>query len=141
MPGSPTLHDVGDDEAAKTVPGLVVYRFYGPLVFANIRFFVERLEYFLSQEETPVRRVILDARAIPEVDLTATEQLRVFGNRLRERGIRFVVAKAHLLLREAAVRLGLQEWFAEGAHFSRLADAVAAFQEQSPDRADAASLA
>src|SRR5262249_6684832 len=31
--GSSTLHDVGDDEAARTIPGLVVYRFYGPLVF------------------------------------------------------------------------------------------------------------
>jgi SulP family sulfate permease len=27
VPGSPTMHDVGDDEAAQTVPGLVVYRF------------------------------------------------------------------------------------------------------------------
>ena len=94
VPGSPTLHDVGDDEAAQTVPGLVVYRFYGPLVFANIRFFIERLERFLAREETPVRQVILDARAIPEIDVTAAEQLRIFLNRLRERGITFVVAKA-----------------------------------------------
>jgi SulP family sulfate permease len=140
VPGSPTLHDVGDDEAARTVPGLVVYRFYGPLVFANVRFFIERLEHFLSHEEAPVRRVILDARAIPEIDVTAAEQLRAFVNRLRERGITFAVAKAHLPLREAAVRLGLGEWFAEQAHFSQLPDAVAAFLEQSPDRSDTAML-
>jgi len=131
VPGSPTLHDIGDDEAAQTVPGLVVYRFYGPLVFANIRFFIERLEYFLAQEEAPVRQVILDARAIPEIDGTAAQQLRTLVNHLRERGITtFVVAKAHLPLREAAMRLGLQEWFSEQAHFSPLADAVAAFPEQ-----------
>ncbi|HKA08707.1 MAG TPA: SulP family inorganic anion transporter [Gemmataceae bacterium] len=127
VPGSPTLHDVGDDEAAQTVPGLVVYRFYGPLVFANIRFFTDRLEQFLAREEDPVRQVILDARAIPEIDVTAAEQLRVYLDRLRNRGITFVVAKAHLPLREAAVRLGLQEWFGEHAHFSQLPDAVAAF--------------
>jgi SulP family sulfate permease len=138
VPGSPTLHDVGDDTAARTVPGLVVYRFYGPLVFANVRFFIERLEHFLSREEVPVRRVILDARAIPAIDVTAAEQLSAFVNRLRERGITFVVAKAHLPLREAAVRLGLQEWFAEQAHFPQLPDAVAAFLEESPDRGDAA---
>ncbi|HYP62252.1 MAG TPA: SulP family inorganic anion transporter, partial [Acidocella sp.] len=96
VPGSPTLHDIGDDEAAHTIPGLVVYRFYGPLVFANIRFFIERLEHFLADEAGPVRQVILDARAIPEIDVTAAEQLRVFVTRLGERGIRFVVAKAHL---------------------------------------------
>src|SRR5262249_41135626 len=103
VPGSATLHDVGDDEAAETISALVVYRFYGPLVFANIRFFVERLEYFLAQETAPVRQVILDARAIPEIDVTAAEQLRAFVTRLGERGISFVVAKAHLPLREAAV--------------------------------------
>jgi SulP family sulfate permease len=132
--GSPTFHDVGDDEAAQTIPGLVVYRFYGPLVFANIRFFIERLEHFLSHEEAPVREVILDARAIPEIDVTAAEQLRACVERLRERGITFVVAKAHRPLREAAVRLGLQEWFAEEAHFSQLPDAVAAFLKPSSDR-------
>jgi SulP family sulfate permease len=140
VPGSSTLHDIGDDEAAQTIPGLVVYRFYGPLVFANIRFFIERLEHFLAHEEAPVRQVILDARASPEIDVTAAEQLRIFVNHLRERGITFVVAKAHLPLREAAIRLGLQEWFAEQAHFSQLADAVAAFPEQSSERRDAATL-
>jgi hypothetical protein len=41
-------------------------------------------------------------------------------------------------LREAAIRLGLQEWFSEQAHFSQLADAVAAFPEQSAKPGDAA---
>ena len=134
MPGSATLHDIGDDEAAQTIPGLVVYRFYGPLVFANVRFFIERLESFLAQEETPVRQVILDARAIPEIDVTAAEQLRIFVNHLRERGITLVVAKAHLPLREVAIRLGLQDWFGERAHFPQLPDAVAAFSQQSTEK-------
>ena len=42
------MHDVGDDDAADTIPGLVVYRFYGPLIFANVRFFIERLEHYFS---------------------------------------------------------------------------------------------
>jgi SulP family sulfate permease len=138
VPGSATLHDVGDDEAARTIPGLVVYRFYGPLVFANVRFFVERLEHFLSHETAPVRQVILDARAIPEIDVTAADQLRTYVTHLRQRGITFVVAKAHLPLREAAIRLGLQEWFGEQAHFSQLPDAVAAFTERSSEHGDAA---
>ena len=81
--------------------------------------------------------MILDARAIPEIDVTAAEQLRVFVNRLRERGITFVVAKAHLPLREAAMRLGLGEWFAEEAHYAQLPDAVAAFVRTSAVGRDA----
>ena len=109
----------------------------GPLVFANIRFFVERLEHFLSREKVPVRQVVLDARAIPEIDVTAAEQLRAFIIQLRERGIAFAVAKAHLPLREAASRLGLQEWFGEQAHFGHLSDAVTAFTARSAEHGDA----
>ena len=100
MKDSTTLHDVGDDDAAETIPGLVVYRFYGPLMFANVRFLVERVEGFIADEKDPVRQVILDARAIPNIDITAAEQMRDYVARLRSRGIEFVLAKAHLPLRE-----------------------------------------
>jgi hypothetical protein len=43
-------------------------------------------------------------------------------------------------LREAAVRLGLQEWFGEHVHFNQLPDAVAAFSKQATDRGDAAAI-
>ena len=127
---STTMHDIGDDEAAETLPGLVVYRFYGPLIFANVRFFIERIEWFIAQERQPVRQVILDARAIPSMDITAAEQVREFVAQLRSRGIEFVVAKAHLPLREA-VSVVSGSVFNERRHFNQLADAVAAFQKSS----------
>jgi SulP family sulfate permease len=130
VPGSSVLHDIGDDEAAQTIPGLVVYRFYGPLVFANIRFFIERLEHFLAREANPVRQVILDARAIPDIDVTAAEQLRAFVTRLHELRIKLVVAEAHLPLREAAIQLGLGETFAEDKSYLKLSAAVTAFEQQ-----------
>jgi sulfate permease, SulP family len=127
-PGSHDLHDLGDDESAQTIPGLVAYRFYGPLVFANVRFFIERLEHFIAREPQPVRQVILDARAIPDMDVTAAEQLRSYIQLLHERGIRVVVAKAQLPLREAATRLGLKEVLSEETYFAKLSEAVAAFE-------------
>jgi SulP family sulfate permease len=134
IPGTEALHDIGDDEAAQTIPGLVVYRFYGPLIFANVRFLIERLEHFIAREAHPVRQVIIDARAIPEIDVTAVEQLRTFVKRLRERGIVVVIAKAHLPLREAAIRLGSQEALSEENYFSKLSDAVRAYEQQKASR-------
>jgi SulP family sulfate permease len=130
LPGTRALHDLGDDEAAQTIPGLVVYRFYGPLVFANVRFFIERLEHFIARETHPVRQVIVDARAIPEIDVTAAEQLRTLVGRLRERGISLVLAKAHLPLREAAIRLGLGGALSEENYFPKLSEAVTAYEQQ-----------
>jgi SulP family sulfate permease len=130
IPGTQALHDLGDDEAAQTIPGLVVYRFYGPLLFANVRFSVERLEHFIVREVHPVRQVIVDARAIPEIDVTAAEQLRTFVKRLRERGIEVVIAKAHLPLREAAIRLGLQDALSKENYFPKLSEAVTAYEQR-----------
>jgi len=126
--GSSTMHDVGDDEAANTIPGLVVYRFYGPLIFANVRFFIERVEWFIAQEKEPVREVILDARAIPSIDITATEQLGEFVTKLHDRGIEFVVAKAHLPLRETVAAIG--GVLDNCCQFGHVGDAVAAFKEK-----------
>ncbi len=130
IPGTYALHDVGDDETAQTIPGLVVYRFYGPLMFANVRFFIERVEHFIAHEKHPVEELILDARAIPEVDVTAAEQLRAFADRLRERGIKVVIAKAHLPLRESVTSLGLQDSLASDHYFAKLSDAVADFEQR-----------
>ena len=129
VPGSSTMHDVGDDEAAETIPGLVVYRFYGPLIFANVRYFIERLDSFIAREQEPVRQVILDARAIPSIDITAAEQLRDYVMRLRARGIECVVAKPHLPLRETASAVGAGV-LDELRHYSQLSDAVAAFRNE-----------
>ena len=125
--GSTTMHDVGDDDAAETIPGLVVYRFYGPLIFANVRFFIERIESFIAQEKEPVRQVILDARAIPSMDITAAEQVRDYVAALRARGIELVIAKAHLPLRQTVSAVGGTPF--QCLHFSQLADAVAAFKK------------
>src|SRR5262249_20389428 len=99
-------------------------------VFANVRYCIDRIEHFIAREASPVRQVILDARAISGIDVTAAEQLQTFIGRLRERGITFVVAKAHLPLREAAVRLGVKDALTEATYFAKLSDAVAAYERQ-----------
>lgn len=130
LPGSRDMHDVGDDEQAKGIPGLVVYRFYGPLLFANIDYFIERLQGFIDREEVPVQQVLLDARAISGMDYTAAEKLRPFLKKLRDRGIELAVAKAHLPLRESPLVSNLREQFPEQRRFAQVSDAVAAFQQR-----------
>ena len=56
--------------------------------------------------------------------------MREFVARLRSRGIEFVIAKAHLPLREAVSAIG-GTVFDERHHFGQLADAVEAFEKSS----------
>jgi SulP family sulfate permease len=128
-PGSDELHDMGDDDRDDDIPGLVVYRFYGPLVFANVNYFIERLQGFIDDPEQPVRRVVIDARAIPSVDYTAREKLRPFFKKLKEQGLELAIASAHLPLRELTLKSGIEPDFSEDEIFVRVSDAVKDFLE------------
>ena len=129
-PGSDELHDMGDDDRDDDIPGLVVYRFYGPLIFANVNYFIERLQGFIDDPVEPVRRVVIDARAIPSVDFTAREKLRPFFQKLRNRGLELGVARAHLPLRDLSLRTGMEPMFRDDEIFVRVSDAVRDFVQQ-----------
>ena len=133
-PGSDELHDLGDDDQTEDIPGLVAYRFYGPLIFANVTYFMERLQGFIDREEQPVRKVIIDARAIPSVDFTAMEKLRPFFQKLRDQGIELALARAHLPLREVQLNTGMEPIFSEDKIFVRVSDAVRAFNEHQENK-------
>ena len=135
-PGSDELHDMGDDDRDEDIPGLVVYRFYGPLFFANIGYFIERLQGFIDDPEQPVRRVVIDARAIPSVDYTAREKLRPFFRKLKAQGLELAIARAHLPLRELDVKSGIERTFTDEETFVRVSDAVRDFLKDhgDPDR-------
>jgi SulP family sulfate permease len=125
--GSEELHDMGDDDRDKDIPGLVVYRFYGPLIFANVNYFIERLQGFINDPEQPVRRIVIDARAIPSVDYTARKKLYPFFQKLKSQGIELAVARAHLPLRELTLKSGMESSFTDAEIFIRVSDAVEDF--------------
>lgn len=127
LAGSSSMHDVGDDEAAETIPGLVIYRFYGPVMFANVRYFIERIEHFIAAEAAPVHQVILDARAIPSIDITAAEAISEFVRGLESRGIELVIVKAHLPLRATIAALK-DSPLSHCEYIGQMSDAVAAFR-------------
>jgi sulfate permease, SulP family len=72
--GGTVYRGVADKQSALTDPGLIVYRFDAPLVFANAGFFVERLESLIANAGPELKCVILDAEAISNFDSTAAEQ-------------------------------------------------------------------
>ena len=61
--GGTVYRGVADKETALTEPGLIVYRFDAPLVFANAAFFTERLEELIANAGAGLKCVILDAEA------------------------------------------------------------------------------
>jgi len=127
VPETGSFHDLGDPSATETVPGLIAYRFYAPLVFANADHFMQRIRGLVAGCPNPVRCVLVDVQAVTEVDVTAAEMLLRLGAELDAQGIHLTFARANRPLREQIVRLGLGEHLDESTVFPSVHAAIEAF--------------
>jgi SulP family sulfate permease len=127
LPGTASFHDLGDASATETVPGLIAYRFYAPLVFANTDHFMQRIRGLVSACRSRVRCVLVDVQAVTEIDVTAAEMLVRLGAELDAQGIHLAFARANRPLREEIVRLGLGEHLDGSTVFPSVHAAIEAF--------------
>jgi len=107
--GGTIYRGVADKETALTEPGLIVYRFDAPLVFANAAFFTERLETLIANAGSGLRCVILDAEAISDFDSTAAEALETVDADLERLGVELWIARANEPLRDLLTATGLMQ--------------------------------
>lgn len=96
--GMKGFHDLNDYPEAKTVPGLVLYRFDANIVFYNADYFRDRLRAVLATSPHPVEWVVVDASAVNVVDATAMHKIDELREELSARGIVLASArgKVHL---------------------------------------------
>ncbi len=132
LSGTDRYHDLGEDGAAETVPGLIAYRFYSPLFFANAEHFADRVRALVSEAPSPVRWFVLDAQAIWDIDVTAAEALGRLNEDLARRGVSFKIARANRPLRTRLERIGLTNRIGTTSFFPSVHRAVEAFQKEPP---------
>jgi len=130
VPGTGRFHDVGDDDAVQTVPGLIAYRFYAPLFFPNAEHFVRRIQGLINASPEPVKWVLVDVQAVTEIDVTGAEAMQRLDEDLAAQGISLKFARANRPLREALKRIGLGEHLREERLFPSVHDAIEAFKRQ-----------
>ena len=131
-PDSTSPYEIGGDESVEGIPGLIIYRFYGPLIFANVGVFIERLKGHIDRQKESVRRVVIDAGAIPSIDLTAVEKLQPFLQRLADQGIEITVAGEPLSLQKITVASELEDLIPAEQAYPHVSDAVAEFKARAP---------
>lgn len=124
----PGLHDIEDWDNATTIPGLVLYRYDAPLCFANVENFKQRAFAAIEAEKTPVEWFVLNAEAIPEVDMTAIEGLTEFQHELATKGITFAMARVKQDLYDQLRRSGLLDTIGVNHIYLTLHTAIAGFE-------------
>jgi high affinity sulfate transporter 1 len=129
VPGLAGMHDIDDYPQARTVPGLVVYRYDSPLFFANAQDFRRRALAALAGDGERVDWFVLNTEANVEVDITALDALDSLRRELDRRGIVFALARVKQDLLDELDAYGLTASIGTDRIFPTLPTAVAAYQE------------
>lgn len=111
-----------------TEPGLVLYRFGAALFYANAGRFLEEITCLIQPVPSAVRWVVVDAEAITHVDYTAARVVIALKKNLTEAGVELAFARVPWDLRADFDRHHLTEAIGQVQIFSRLHDAIAAFE-------------
>lgn len=121
------FHDLGQTPG-QTIPGLLAYRFYAPLLFSNAGHFVERVRGLIAASSEPVQWLLLDAQAITDIDVTAVEALHALHQELQRQGIQLKIAHANRPFRKLLERTGLAQEIGPESFFPSVHECVEAFE-------------
>jgi sulfate permease, SulP family len=122
------MHNVDDYPTARTIPGLVVYRYDAPLFFANAEDF-RRRAMVAAESESPLRWFVLNVEANVEVDFTALEAVESVRDELTSGGAIFALARAKQDLLARLTSFGLASKIGDDLIFPTLPTAVDAYRQ------------
>jgi high affinity sulfate transporter 1 len=122
-------HDLRSYPDAERLPGLVLFRFDAPLIFANARPFRAQIER-LARADPPPRWIVLAAEPITDVDTTAADMLEALDEELNSRGVSLVFAELKDPVRAKLDRYKLTRTIDPAHFFPTIEDAVAAYRSE-----------
>jgi len=120
------LHDTASYPDSEVLPGLVVYRFDAPLIFANSRTFSEAVRS-MAEQRPDLRWIVIAAEPITDVDTTASDMLEDLDEWLNERGVSLVFAEMKDPVREKIERYELTRTIDPTHFFPTVGAAVARY--------------
>jgi high affinity sulfate transporter 1 len=137
-------HDVRDYPDAESLPGLVMFRFDAPLIFANARVFRDQVRHLArafddsgSARPTPrgdaepslqPKWIVVAAEPITDVDTTAADMLEDLDEELNAQDISLVFAEMKLPVRTKIHRYELTRTINPEHFYPTIEDAVAAYR-------------
>ncbi len=113
-----------------SAPGLIIYRFSRDLFYANTTYFSEQVQSLVHGAEVPIEFFILEARAITEIDYSASETIRDVVKDLSKRNVTTIVSGLAPNVKCQFDRDGLTTLIGTDRFFNHLEDALAAVNHE-----------
>ncbi len=127
--GLPGYYDTRSHPEADTPDGLVIYRFGGPLFFANARTFRDQVLRLAAAEPAP-HWILIAGEPVTDVDTTAADMLEDLDESLNARGISLVFAEVSDPVREKIERYELTRTIDPRHFFPTMNAALRAFDDE-----------
>ncbi|AZD54457.1 Sulfate permease [Pseudomonas chlororaphis subsp. aurantiaca] len=119
--------DIGQYPQARTLAGLVVYRFDDAILFFNADYFKARLLEAVEREPKP-RAVLFVAEAVTSIDVSGIVALREVRDTLLARGIVLGIARPHGTFLRMLVRSGLARELEQKLLFASVRAGIRAYR-------------
>ena len=123
-------HDTERHPDAYLVPSLLLFRFDAPLFFANAGFFEEQLGEAIDATPGGVRRVVVAAEPISDIDSTGAEMLQMLLDDLDARGIEFAFAELKGPVKDRLRSYGLYDRIGDQFFYDTLGVAVMSYADE-----------
>jgi high affinity sulfate transporter 1 len=123
-------HDVRVYPDGERLPGLVMFRFDAPLIFANARVFRDQVRRLARAEPAP-EWIVIAAEPITDVDTTAADMLDELDEELNGIGVSLVFAEMKSPVQSKIERYGLTRTIDPAHFYPTLDDAVRAYRGRS----------
>ncbi len=107
-----------------SAPELIIYRFSRDLFYANTTFFSEEIEGLVKSATPPIRWLILEARAITDIDYSASLMIRDVAQELASQNIIFMISGLPPETRRQFDRDGLTDLIGTDKFFNHLEEAL-----------------
>lgn len=128
--GRKGYHDVGRHPDAYRVPGLLLFRFDSPLFFASAPYFEETLFEAIDANSGGVRRVVVAAEPMTDIDSTGAETLATVLDELERRSIEFAFAELKGPVKDRLRKYDLYDRIGDEFFYSTLGSAVMTYADE-----------
>ena len=122
-------HDIRSYPGARHLPGLVIYRFDAPLLFANAKTFRDEVSRLAKSEPKPTW-IVIAAEPVTDVDTTASDVLEELDETLNAQGISLVFAELKDPVRRKVERYGLTRTIDPRHFYPTIKSAVTAYRHE-----------
>jgi high affinity sulfate transporter 1 len=129
VPNAPGFHAIDRHIDATTTPGLVLFRFNGPLVFFNAAYFKRQALAAADREGAGLRWFALDMLPVTQLDITGMDALKDLKAELARRGVEVIAAGRRAEIHEWLRVRGLIDRVDTQRHFPTLRQVQRAYRE------------